>query len=102
MLHGVLDPDTLEVKHLFDDWNLIDPIVDNEDKVTDSGIVFELKKTEFQLKKDYMFGKIVFSDNIESGKKVMMADYSDYEVEFPDGKKYWLVRDSQILGTYED
>jgi co-chaperonin GroES (HSP10) len=102
MIHGVIDSSTYEVKHLFDEWNLINPIINNEDKVTTSGIIYELKKSAFELKKKYMFGEVVFSDKIKKGKKVMMETYSDYEVEFPDGKKYWLVKDAQILATYED
>jgi len=102
MLHAVLDPVTYEVKHLFEEWNVIDPIIDNEDKKTETGIIFELKKTEFKLKQDFMYGRVIKANAVESGKKVMLTEYSDYSVEFPNGETYWLVMDSQILGEYED
>jgi len=102
MLHAVLDPVTFEIKHLFGEWAVVKPIIENEDKATESGIVYELKKTEEDLKKDFMRGEIVKSGIIPTGIKVMMDNYSDYNVEFPNKENFWFVLNSQIIASYED
>jgi len=81
------------------DWNIITPIKESTEKTLSSGIIIPDLRSETEIKDSLMKGYVEVSNNEELsvGDKVLLNKYSDYEVEFPGGKKYWLVRNLNIL-----
>ena len=84
---------------------IVEGKIGRDEIVTDGGIILPDVRNVMEKKADemdgYIYAKADGLDDIEVGDKVHMAGYSDYEIEFPDGKKRWLVPYRSLLFKYE-
>lgn len=99
MIHGVISKDGKIT--MWDDCHLVIPIKRPE-KVTASGIVVELNNNTSKMKKQIMYGYIKVSETIAAGSKIILSNYSDYEINIPGHDTLWLVQSSSIIAIDEE
>ena len=99
MIHGVMREDGSIT--MWDNCHLVIPIKRPEKK-TDSGIIYELNNNTSKMKKQIMYGYIKVSETIDVGSKIILSNYSDYEISIPGHDMLWLVQDSSIIAIDED
>lgn len=103
MAHFILKADGT-VSFLKNDC-IVEGRIGKEEEITKSGIILPDNRHVMAKKADimdgYIWSKSDKATDIEIGDKVCMEKYSDYEIEFPDGERRWLVPYESIMFKYE-
>lgn len=104
MAHFVLKDDGQVV--FLHDQCLCKGSITKKDVTLDSGIIIPDVREETK-KKDSLIDATLLAKNpnmedVEVGDRVCLAQYSDYEIKFPDGTKKWLVNYKDVLFKYDD
>lgn len=90
--------DTGEIK-LLSEWIFLKPEEQEEEEVSDSGIILEIKKPEYN-----MYGYVLYDSEavrelgLNVGDKVMIMKNADYEMEI-DGQKVYRTHIDHIYAT---